>query len=122
MPLGLTGILLIDIFTFLFAVGTLVVVFIPQPEPSPAGREGQGNLLTESVFGFRYILQRPSLLGLQLVFMFGNFFISIAFAVYAAMILARTGNDELVFGTVQSVGAIGAVVGAAAMSVWGGPA
>jgi DHA3 family macrolide efflux protein-like MFS transporter len=120
-PIGLTGILMIDVFTFVFAVGTLMFVRIPQPETSPAGQEGHGNLLTESSYGFRYILQRPSLLGLQLIFMIGNFFSGIAFAVYAAMILARTGNDEVVFGTVQSVGAIGAVAGGAAMAAWGGP-
>jgi uncharacterized repeat protein (TIGR01451 family) len=120
-PIGLTGILMIDIFTFVFAVVTLLFIHIPQPEISPAGQAGQGNLFTESIYGFRYILRRPSLMGLQLVFMIGNFFSGIAFAVYAAMILARTGNDEVVFGTVQSVGAIGAVAGGAAMAAWGGP-
>ena len=120
-PLGLTGILLIDIFTFVFAVGTLLFVHIPQPETTPAGREGQGSLFTESVFGFRYILQRPSLLGLQLVFMVGNFFVGIAFTVYAAMILARTSNNEFIFGSVQSAAAIGGVAGGAAMAAWGGP-
>ena len=33
--IGLTGILLIDVISFLFAIGALLVVFIPQP-PSPA--------------------------------------------------------------------------------------
>ena len=120
-PLGLTGILLIDIFTFVFAVGTLLFVHIPQPETTPAGQEGKGNLFTESVFGFRYILQRPSLLGLQLVFMIGNFFTGIAFTVYAAMILARTSHNEIVFGSAQSAAAIGGVVGGVAMAAWGGP-
>jgi uncharacterized repeat protein (TIGR01451 family) len=120
-PIGLTGILMIDIFSFVFAIGALLFVHIPQPKTTPAGREAEGNLFTESIYGFHYIFRRPSLLGLQLVFMVGNFFSGIAFAVYAAMILARTGNDELVFGTVQSLGAIGAVVGGAAMAAWGGP-
>lgn len=37
------------------------------------------------------------------------------------MILGRTGNGELIFGSVQSAGAIGGVVGGVAMSAWGGP-
>jgi DHA3 family macrolide efflux protein-like MFS transporter len=37
------------------------------------------------------------------------------------MILGRTGNDELIFGSVQSAGAIGGVIGGVAMTVWGGP-
>jgi len=120
-PIGLTGILLIDIVSFVFAVGALLFVFIPQPETTAAGRKGQGSLWTESFYGFQYILERPSLLGLQLVFLVGNFLVGIAYTVYAAMILARTGNNELVFGSVQSAGAIGGVVGGLAMAAWGGP-
>jgi DHA3 family macrolide efflux protein-like MFS transporter len=37
------------------------------------------------------------------------------------MVLGRTGNNELVLGSVQSAGAIGGVVGGLAMSFWGGP-
>jgi hypothetical protein len=37
------------------------------------------------------------------------------------MVLARTGNNELVFGSIQSAAAIGGVVGGAAMAAWGGP-
>jgi hypothetical protein len=120
-PLGLGGIMMIDIVSFVFAVGTLIFVHIPQPGVSEAGREGKGNLLAESVYGFWYILERPSLLGLQLVFMLGNFFTGMAFTVFAAMILARTGNDELIFGSVQSAAAAGGVAGALAMTAWGGP-
>jgi MFS family permease len=120
-PLGLDGILLIDIVTFVFAVGTLLFVHIPQPQTTAAGREGQGSLWTESFYGLRYIVDRPSLLGLQLVFLLGNFVAGLAFTVFAALILARTGNDELVFGSVQSAGAIGGVAGGLAMTAWGGP-
>jgi DHA3 family macrolide efflux protein-like MFS transporter len=121
VPLGLSGILMIDIVSFVFAVGTLFFVHIPQPETTEAGRTGQGSLLSESAYGFWYILERPSLLGLQLVFMLGNFFTNLAFTVFAAMILARTGNDELVFGSVQSAGAVGGVIGGLVMTAWGGP-
>lgn len=119
--LGLSGILLIDIVTFLFAVGVLFFVFIPQPVQTESGREGQGSLWQESVYGFRYIYRRPSLLGLQLVFTTLNFLSAFAMVLVAPMILARTGNDELVLGTVQSVGAIGGVVGGLLLSAWGGP-
>jgi uncharacterized repeat protein (TIGR01451 family) len=120
-PIGLDGILIIDIVTFAFAVGALFFVHIPQPEQSAAGRKGQGSLLTESVYGFQYIVERSSLLGLQLVFLIGNFFSGLAYNVYAAMILARTANNELALGTVQSMGAVGGVVGGLAMAAWGGP-
>ncbi len=119
--IGLTGIMTIDIVTFSFAVGALLFVFIPQPERTGAGRAGAGSIWKESAYGFRHILQRPSLLGLQLVFMTGNFFAGLGFTLLPAMILARTGNNEIVLGSVQSAGAIGGVIGGLAMSAWGGP-
>ncbi len=119
--IGLTGLFVIDIFTFAFAVGALLFVQIPQPERSEAGRKGAGNIWTESSYGFRYIFRRPSLLGLQLVFTVGNFFSTLGFVLLPALILARTGNSELVLGSVQSAGAVGGVVGGLTMSTWGGP-
>ena len=84
------------------------------------GLESRGSLWQESLFGFAYILKRPGLLGLQSVFLLGNFFSSICYILFAPMVLARTGNNELVLGSVNSIGAIGGVVGGALMSAWGG--
>jgi len=119
--IGLGGILVIDIVTFIVAVGALLLVHIPQPEVTAAGREAQGSLWKESAYGFHYIFKRPSLLGLQLVFLALNLTSTLAIAVFAPMILASTGNNEIVFGSVQSLGAIGGVVGGVVMGVWGGP-
>jgi MFS family permease len=120
-PLGLAGILIIDLVCAAVAIGALFFVHVPQPARTEAGREGEGHILKEMTYGFRYIFARPSLLGLQTVFLVGNLFNALAFAAFAPMILARTGNDELIFGGVQSAGAVGGVVGGLAMSVWGGP-
>lgn len=120
-PLGLVGIMGLDVATFLFAILALAIVHIPQPEATEAGRTGQGNLLQESAYGFRYIFARPSLIGLQLVFFCINFLAMFGFAVMIPMILARTGNDEIALASVQSVGAIGGVIGGILLSTWGGP-
>jgi MFS family permease len=122
LPLiGLGGILSIDIITFIVAIGSLLIVHIPQPKATAEGRASQGSILKEAAYGFRYIFERSSLLGLQLIFMVGNFFATLAFTLLAPMILARTGNNALIFGSVQTAGAIGGVVGGLAMSAWGGP-
>jgi DHA3 family macrolide efflux protein-like MFS transporter len=120
-PVGLTGLLIMDLISAAFAIGTLLVIYIPQPPRSEAGREGEGSFWQETVYGFRYIFARPSLLGLQTVFMVGNFFNNLAFTVLAPMILSRSGNDELAFGSVQSAGAVGGLVGSLVLSAWGGP-
>lgn len=118
---GFAGVLTIDIITFSFAIGALLLVHIPQPKVTAEGRASQGSIWKESGYGFRYILERPSLLGLQIVFMLGNFFVSIPFAILPAMILASTSNNELIYATVSSAGAIGGVAGGVLMSAWGGP-
>ncbi|MEI2692229.1 MAG: MFS transporter [Anaerolineae bacterium] len=121
LPLiGLTGILSIDVFTFFFAIGALLLVVVPEPQRTTAGHEAQGSMWHEAIYGFRYIFQRPSLLGLQLVFFFCNLFFGIAFTLLAPMVLTRTDSNSIIFGTVQSVGAIGAVVGGVIMSAWSG--
>lgn len=119
--IGLTGILLIDVITFVFAIGALLVVDVPQPKRTLEGQKSQGSLLSEAMYGLHYILARPSLLGLQIVFLLGNFVLGVPYAVVAAMILASSGSNELVLGTANSAGAIGGVVGGLVMSAWGGP-
>ena len=119
--IGVPGILIIDLATFIFAIGALLLVHIPQPRVTEEGRQAKGNILKEAFFGFRYILKRPSLLALQLVFLTGNFFIGIPQAVQAAMILANTGSNEKALAYVNSAAAVGGVVGGLVMSAWGGP-
>ena len=119
-PLGVGGIISIDLVSAVFAVATLLLVHIPQPVKSAAGEDAQGSFFQEAVYGFRYIFARPSLIGLQLVFLTGNLFNLLAFAVFAPMVLGRTGNNELIFGSTQTIGAIGGVLGGLVMSVWGG--
>lgn len=118
--IGLTGLLSIDVVTFFFAIGALALVHVPQPRQTEEGKQAQGNMLKEAAFGFRYIFSRPSLLGLQLVFFFGNLFSGIAWTVFAPMILARTNQNSLIFGSVQTAGAVGAIAGGIVMSAWGG--
>ncbi|MFQ6101621.1 MAG: MFS transporter [Anaerolineae bacterium] len=120
-PIGVAGIMAIDVVTFVVAIGALLVVRIPQPKTTEAGRAGRGSLWKESLYGFRYILKRSSLLGLQLVFLAVNLTASFGFTVLAPMLLARTGNDEIVLGSVRSAMGLGGVIGSLLLSVWGGP-
>lgn len=120
--IGLEGIMLIDLVSCLAAVGTLLFVFVPQPRQSAAGRAGQGSFFKEMLYGFRYIFERRSLLGIQLVFFSKNIFTYPALLVLLSpMILARSGNNELLLGSVMSAGAIGGLIGGIVLSAWGGP-
>jgi len=119
--LGIDGIMGVDIATFLVAIGTLLLVVIPNPEETNIGRASRRGFLSEAAFGLRYIVGNRSLLGLQSVFFALNLVATFGFTVLAAMILARTGSDKVVLGTVQAAFGVGGVVGGLIMSVWGGP-
>ena len=116
----LTGILFIDVATFLLAIGLLLVVHIPQPQSTQEGEQAQGNVWKEALYGFKYIFERPGLVGLLTVFLIGNLFSGIQFTLLPPMILSRTGNDSVILGSVQSAGALGALIGGVLMSMWGG--
>ncbi len=121
LPLiGIQGILLLDVATFLFAILTLGYVMIPQPQATEEGKQSRGSFLKEALFGFEYIFKRPSLLGLQLIFLAANLFSGIGFTLLAPMILAKTSQNSLIFGSVQSAMAAGSVGGGIIMSIWGG--
>ncbi len=118
--IGVSGVLLIDVVTFLVALLTLLIVRVPPVRPTAAGDERQ--FLREMRVGFDYIRQRRGLLGLTLHFTVVNFFAALTyFGVLPAMILARTGGDEVALGLVQ--GALGAagLAGGLIMTAWGGP-
>jgi len=116
----LTGILLFDVLTFFIAILALMLVHIPQPVRTEEGKAAQGNIFQEAAWGFRYIFQRPSLLGLQMIFFFGNLFSGMFFTLLAPMVLARSDNNSLIFGSVQTAGAVGGIIGGVVMSAWGG--
>lgn len=119
--IGIEGILLIDILTFLVAIGALLLVHIPQPVVTEEGLKSRGSIWKESVYGFRYILKRPSLLGLQLVFFSINLVGVFSNTVATPMILARTNKNVTLLGIVQSAMGIGGVAGSVLLSIWGGP-
>jgi hypothetical protein len=116
----LTGVLILDVVTFLLAISALLIVAIPQPARTIEGQAEKGNLLREATYGFKYIFARRGLLGLLLFFLTLNFTMGMATPVFAPFILSRTGNDSAALGIAQSAWAIGAVIGGLLVSIWGG--
>jgi MFS family permease len=119
--IGLTGILILDVATFAFAITALLVVHIPQPRLTEEGQAGKGNLLQEAIYGFKYIFERKGLTALLAAIMCLNLVHGFSGgALFAPMILTRTGNNTVALGSVQSAFAIGGVVGGLIVTAWGG--
>jgi hypothetical protein len=118
---GLRLILLIDIATFVAAIGSLLLISVPKPDPTEEGMEAAGGFFKEAVYGFKYIWERPPLLALQGVFMLGNLLFTMATGtLLAPMLLARTSSNAWIFGSAQTISAIGMVAGGLVLGAWGG--
>lgn len=118
VSIGLQGILLIDIITFLPAVGALLIINIPQPPTSDEGKKSRGSIWKESIYGWSYLTQRPGLLTMLILFMFINFALGFFSALLTPMILSFASADIL--GLISSAGGIGLFIGSLLMSAWGG--
>lgn len=121
MIIDISGILLIDIITFLFAVITLMFIHVPNPTRRAKVEPSRSAFFQEAALGFRYIFARPGLLGLMLIILAFLTAESLGYPLILPMLLARTGNNELILGTVQSVLGVGGVIGSVLLTIWGGP-
>ncbi|TFH09334.1 MAG: MFS transporter [Candidatus Atribacteria bacterium] len=119
--IGINGIMLIDIATFLFAISMLLIVRVPQPVESEEGKTARGSMWRESAFGFKFLLKRKPLLYLLMSYAVLNLVLTFAFSIQSPMILARTDSNELLLGAVQMFFGLGGVAGGAVLSIWGGP-
>ena len=119
--IGIEGVLMVDITTFIVAISMLFFVHIPRPPVTEAGRKGMGSIWKESLYGFRYIRERRSLLGLQLAFFFSNLAASFGNTLLAPMILARTSDNSVLLASVMAAGGVGGLIGSILLTVWGGP-
>ncbi len=118
VAMGLSGILMIDFVTFLVAVGTLLMVRIPQPELIEQG-DKKSSVWEDTKFGWNYLKARPGLFGLLWYFAMVNFLLNWAGVLTGPMILSRFGAGTL--GTIQMVVGIGMLAGGILSSAWAGP-
>ena len=108
---GLNGILLLNLVSYAVSISALLVVEIPVTPHTQEGESARSEFFKEAIYGVRYILKRPGLLGLQLIFFFGNFFSGIALSVTSlfTMVSLRTGGDPSNAGAAQSAAALAAL-------------
>jgi len=117
---GLQAAMLLDLASFLFALGTEFVVRIPAPPPSEEGeRTRQQGWLSNLTFGWRYILARPALLALLGFFFVINFTLGLAEVLVTPLVLRMEAPDRL--GWVLGFCGLGMIAGSGVMSLWRGP-
>ena len=116
---GINTVLLIDLVTFLFAVGTLLMIRIPEPVRQPNQEGEKISIFKDIRFGWDYITQRRGLLYWMLYIAALN----LAFGLYGPLItplMLDLGDAQQVGLTSSAVG-LGMLIGTLVMSAWGGP-
>ncbi len=118
---GLKGVLVIDIASFVMAIFLLLLVAIPKPESPKTDSSALHSFWQELGFGFSYIFNKRKLIFLLILNSCIALVGAVGMVLIAPMILARTGNDEILLGGILSSMGAGGVVGGLLLSVWGGP-
>jgi hypothetical protein len=120
LTLELSGILLIDFVTFLFAAATLIFTRFPSPKiPSIHPASPSRSVWKESLDGLKYIASHQGLLGLVIFTSVVFFLWGMVGALIVPMILGFTTEDVL--GGILSIAGLGMLSGGLIMSAWGGP-
>jgi len=114
--ISLPGILTVDALTFVAGVATLAVARIPKLPSAVQKREG---LLREAAVGWRYVHERPGLMGLLAIYGSTNFLLSMAGVVIAPLLLSF--SDPARVGVQYAISGSGLLLGGIAMTAWGGP-
>jgi hypothetical protein len=123
--IGVAGVILIDVVTFIFAVAVLLIVRFPHPAASVVDAsaadhaEKPTGLLQDAAFGWHYVLARPGLLWLLIFVAIFNLVWSMVGALATPLVLGFAGAAEL--GLFITIAGSGMLIGSLVMSAWGGP-
>ena len=114
--IGLSGVILIDVATFLFAVTVTSLVRFPDL----AFKKLEEPFWVEVTAGWRYIIRRRGLVAIILFTIVVNYFYSVMEALVPPLVLQM--GDPAVLGLVLAALGAGTLIGSVVMSVWGGTA
>lgn len=117
--IDVTGVLLIDIATFLVAASALLVVRLPESVTRPGGETVRRTVLQDLRHAFQYLRERPGLL--WLIAFSAVFDMLFAFAEVLIRPLILTFGSPSTLGFLMFVGGAGLFAGTLVMTAWGGP-
>jgi DHA3 family macrolide efflux protein-like MFS transporter len=116
---GVSGVMAIDLATFVAAVVVVYLVHIPQPQSTREGQAARGSIWREMRGGLAFLWGRRVLLYLMLYAALINFLLSGPISLNTPYIMTLTG-EETTLGVLLGVLNVGIVMGGVAMGVWGG--
>ncbi len=113
---GLRAVLLVDAATFIVGIVTLALVRFPAYERDEITDR---SVRSDSGFAWRYLRERPGLLGLLWIYAGVNFMMSMTNVLIIPLVLSFATASAL--GLILSISGLGAVVGSLIVSTYGEP-
>jgi DHA3 family macrolide efflux protein-like MFS transporter len=117
---GLSGVITVDLVTFLVGVIVVLLVDIPKPDKSKAAAQAGLSFWSQAFAGLRYVWESRSLFYIFCLMGINNFFIAGMMVLRTPYVLSRTNHDEIALGLIMSVASAGSIGGTILMSIWGG--
>lgn len=115
---GVVGVMLVDLFTFVVAITVISRIRIPRPQQSDEDREAGGVWWREAIGGWRFLWQRRGLFWTVVYISFIWFLINGPLATETPYILSITGSEQIL-GLLLSVMNFGAFAGATTVAIVG---
>ncbi|OUR88235.1 hypothetical protein A9Q81_24515 [Gammaproteobacteria bacterium 42_54_T18] len=117
--IGMRGIFLIDIATFIVGLLTIAIATIPTPKKDPTKEKFTfRHMYLDLRDAYRYMKEKKGILGGLYVFTLVWFNVSIVQVLFLPLVLGLGTRTDL--GLVQSMGGVGTLVGGILMVVWKG--
>jgi MFS transporter, DHA3 family, macrolide efflux protein len=117
--INIWNLLLIDFASFFFAIASLLLITIPNPQASAEGKAAKRSLWREAAVGWQFIRQRQGLLALLVFFAAVNLFTSMCSV--AVLPMVRGFASPAGVGVVMAMTGIGMLLGGLYMTASGGP-
>ncbi|NJN79577.1 MAG: MFS transporter [Anaerolineales bacterium] len=114
--IGVGGMILIDFVTFFAAVGTMLVVSIPQPQITEEQKAQK--IIHDIKKGWQFLSTRPGLIALASYIGIVNLFSTSILALITPLILSFA--NERILGVSQMISSLGFLLGGITISTWGG--
>ena len=122
--ISIQGILLIDVSTAIFAIGSLLFFSIPQPvrngikvSGKPIGKTSVFQDLKE---GWKYVTGWTGLMAIIFLAMLVNLMITPAFSLLPLVVTEHFGKGAYELGFINSAFGVGVIIGGLVLSAWGG--
>ena len=116
---GMASVVFIDLITMSIAVGTLLLISIPEPVRSHEEQESRKSISKSIRFGLDYIRARRGLFYLLMYFATINLLFNMIGPLWTPLLLNLGTPDQA--GFVGSIVGVGMLLGTFVMSAWGGP-